>query len=171
MACILANGYSLDCKDSLGGIQIFYIGNFSAGTNFTYNSTGTITGGTSTPTFYTFNQRNEVGEFSQEGSHSVENGTNFWTQNANLTLYKYQASIRDLLYVLAQQRLQIIVLDQNGKYFLLGEQNGSDMTASAANVGKAYGDLNGATFTLSAKEPSPAREMTSVYFLTLTVVA
>lgn len=170
MSCLLTNGYSLGCKDNTGGIQKFFIGNFSAATTFTYDADGVITGGTSAPTLYTFEQRNEVGEFTQEGQHSVENGTNFWNQTAVLTLYKYQASIRNLLYTMAQSRLQVIALDQNGKYFLMGEQNGADMTASTGSAGKAYGDLNGSTVTLLAKEPSPAREISSTYFASLTIV-
>lgn len=170
MSCILANGYALGCKDNTGGVQKFFIGNFSATTVYSEDSTGVITGGTVVPTFYTFEQRNEVGEFTQEGQHSVENGTNFWNQTCNLTLYKYQASIRNLLFTMAQTQLQVIVLDQNGKYFLIGEQNGADMTSSTGSAGKAYGDLNGSTFTLLAKEPSPAREISSTYFASLTIV-
>ena len=98
MSCLLTNGYSLGCKDNTGGIQKFFIGNFSAATSFSYDADGVITGGTSVPTLYTFEQRNEVGEFTQEGQHSVENGTNFWNQTAVLTLYKYQASIRKIPY-------------------------------------------------------------------------
>jgi uncharacterized protein GlcG (DUF336 family) len=75
-----------------------------------------------------------------------------------------------LLYTIAQTRVQIIVLDQNGKYFLVGEQNFADLTASSASAGKAYGDLNGSKVTLLAKEPSPAREVSSTYFGTLTIV-
>lgn len=170
MSCILENGYALGCKDNTGGIQEFYIGNFSGVTTYAVDSTGIVTGGTNAPIFYRFEQRNEVGEFTQEGQHSVENGTNFWNQTSVMTLYKYQASIRNLLYTMAQTRLQVIVLDQNGKYFLIGEQNGADMTASTGSAGKAYGDLNGSTFTLLAKEPSPAREISSTYFATLTIV-
>lgn len=170
MACLLTNGYALGCKDNTGGIKTFYIGNFSAITTYTYDANGIITGGTSAPTFYTIEQRNEVGEFTQEGQHSVENGTNFWNQNIMGTLYKYQASIRNLLYTIAQTQVQVIVLDQNGNYFLVGEQNGGDLVASTGNAGKAYGDLNGSTFTILAKEPSPARQIGSTYFGTLTIV-
>src|SRR3989304_1559467 len=114
MSCIFTTGYSLGCKDNLGGVQ----------------------------KFYTFEQRNEVGEYKEDGAHSVENGTNYWTQIASLTLYKNQASVRDLLLVLSQSRLQVLVLDQNGKYFMMAEQNGADLTASSIGLGKAYGDLN-----------------------------
>src|SRR3972149_321103 len=156
MSCIFTTGYSLGCKDNLGGVQKFYIGNFSAVT--------------SVSTFYTFEQRNEVGEYKEDGAHSVENGTNYWTQIASLTLYKNQASVRDLLLVLSQSRLQVLVLDQNGKYFMMAEQNGADLTASSIGLGKAYGDLNGSTFSITAKEPSPAREVSSTYVATLSIV-
>jgi len=170
MSCLLTAGYTLGCRDNLGGIQTFYVGNFSAATTFTTGVDNIITGGTIVPTFYTIEQRNEVGDYREEGAHSVENGTNFWTQTAMMTLYKNQASIRDLLLVLAQTRLQVLVKDQNGKIFMIGEQNGADLTASSIGAGKAYGDLNGATFTLTAKEPYPAREVSSTYFGTLTIV-
>jgi len=62
------------------------------------------------------------------------------------------------------------VLDQNGQYYLVGEQNGANLTASNSNVGKAYGDMNGATVTFLAKEPKPAAQMSSTFFATLTIV-
>lgn len=171
MACLLLSGATLGCKDNTGGIQKFYVANYSAAT-ITYNTQGVITGATGingASAFFTFEQRNEVGEFNQEGAHSVENGTNFWTQTANLTFYKNQAGLRDLLYTLAQARVLVIALDQNGKYFLMGQQNGADVTASSLNAGKAYGDLNGSVVTLTAKEPSPAREIAASTFATFTV--
>jgi|SRR3989304_659394 len=170
MSCIFTTGYSLGCKDNLGGVQEFYIGNFSADTSFLVGADNIITGGTSVPTFYTFEQRAEVGSFDQKGNHSIENGTNFWTQTATLTLYKNQASIRDLLLILAQSRLQVIILDQNGKYWMMGEQNATDLTDSSIGSGKEYGSLNGSVFTLTAKEPSPAKEISATYFATLSIV-
>lgn len=169
MACLLTTGYSLGCRDNLGGIQKVYIRNWSASTTWTYDSNGQITGGTNTGTsFYTVEQRNETAEFTQEGQHSLENGTNFWNQNVNLMFHKYQASIRNLVYVLAQTEVEIIVLDQNGNYFLVGEQNGANLISSAPTVGKAFGDLNGASVGFQAKEPTPARQMTSTFISTLT---
>lgn len=145
----------------MGGIQKAYIRNWSAGTSYTYNSTGEITGATgsySAATWYTFEVRPETGSFNPgNGQHNLENGTNYWEQQLDLTLHKYQASVRNLLYAVAQTEMEILVLTQNNQYILMGEQNGANLTASQASVGKAYGDLNGTTFTMIAKEPSPAR--------------
>ncbi len=167
--CLISAGYSLGCRDNLGGLQKAYIRNWSASTTYTYDSNGQITGGTA-GSFYTIEQRNETAEFTQEGQHSLENGTNFWNQNVNLVFHKYQASIRNLVYVLAQTEVEIIVLDQNGNYFLVGEQNGANLISSAPSVGKAFGDMNGATIGFQAKEPSPARQVSSAFISTLTLV-
>ena len=71
--------------------------------------------------------------------------------------------------LLAQSTLMIIVLDQNGKYWVVGQENGADLTASTQSAGKAYGDLNGTTVSFMGKESSPAREMDAATFATLTV--
>jgi hypothetical protein len=38
----------------------------------------------------------------------------------------------------------------------MGVQNPVRVSASTPNVGKAYGDMNGASITFMCKEPSPA---------------
>jgi len=172
MSCILNNGYSLTCRDNIGGIQRAYIRNWSASTVYTYDSGGTITGGTNTGnSFYTFEIRPETGGFDPGvGNHSLENGTNFWAQELTIVMHKYQASIRTLLYALAQTEMEVIVLDQNNNYILMGEQNGANLTASKASVGSKYGDMNGVTMTLTAKEPKAATFVSSTFAATLSFI-
>lgn len=173
MSCIINSGYALGCRDNTGGIQELYVRSYSSSTTYSYSSDGTVTGSTSPSggTYYRIAQRAETSEFiAGEGQHSIENGTNFYNQTVNLSFTKYQASLRNLLYNLALAEVEVIVLDQNGNYFLVGEQNGANLTASNMNVGKAYGDMNGATCTLLAKEPTPARQVSSTFFSTLTII-
>ena len=169
MSCIINSGYTLGCKDSLGGIQEAYVASFSGATSFTYDVDDVITGVTSANDFYTYEQRNEQGEFVQAGNHSVENGSNFWEQTVSLIFTKNDAALRNSLKLLAQSTLLVIVLDQNGTYWVVGEQNGADLTASSASAGKAYGDLNGTTISVTGKEPNTAREISAAAFATLTV--
>tara|TARA_R110002050_G_scaffold168895_1_gene300404 strand:+ start:7 stop:522 length:516 start_codon:yes stop_codon:yes gene_type:complete len=170
MSCILNNGMALGCKDSLGGIKEVYIASTTTPVIFVEGANGTIDSITSSsPDFYTFEQRNEQGEFVQTGNHSVENGTNYWDQSVSLVFTKNEAADRNTLLLLAQAKLLIIVLDQNGKYWLVGEKNGADLVSSTQSAGKAYGDLNGTTVSFLAKEPTPAREMEALTFATLTV--
>lgn len=170
MSCIINEGWSLGCRDNTGGIQEFYIKSFSSTQSYTYDINGKIGTASTAETFYRIEQVSETGEFLQNGQHSPENGTNFWEQDANMVFHKYQASVRDLVYVLAQKELLILAKDQNGKVFMIGEQNGANLVASTANVGKAYGDMNGATVGFKAKEPSPARECSASYLASITIV-
>jgi hypothetical protein len=170
MSCLINNGYSLGCKDSLGGVSQVYLSSFSGATSFTYDADDVITGVTNANTFYTFEQRQEQAEFVQTGNHSIENGTNFWEQVVSLIFTKNTADLRNTLKLLSQSTLFVIVKDQNGTYWWIGEQNGADLTASTASAGKAFGDLNGVTVSITAKEPYPARELSAAAFGTLAVI-
>jgi len=173
MSCILGSGIALGCKDSLGGIKEVYIASFENQTTYTYDVNDIVDTVTYpalvTQSFYTFAQRNEAGEFTQTGNHSVENGTNFWSQMVNLVFTKNDAENRNILKVLAQSKLIIIVKDQNDIYWLVGQDNGADLTASTVGAGKAYGDLNGSTVSFEAKEKAPARQISQTAFDLLTV--
>jgi len=154
----------LGCRDSIGGISLAYIGNFNANQGYILNGTNEITGitGSGTVSYYTFEQEMETGSFTQEGAFSTENGTIFFTQNLGLTFQKNDAALRNTLLVLSQANLSVIVKDQRGEYWLMGYQNGVRVTAGAMNTGKAYGDLNGVTITLTGKEPEPALRITDI---------
>lgn len=156
MSCILNSGIALGCKDSIGGIKEVYIASYSSTAGYTVDADDVITAITGTENFYSFLQRNEQGEFLQTGVHSVENGTNYWEQTVSLVFTKNDAEKRNILKLLAQSTLLIIVKDQNNQYWLVGQENGADLTASTSSAGKAYGDLNGITVSFMAKESSPA---------------
>jgi hypothetical protein len=168
-SCSFSTSWSMGCKSVAGIIEV-YAGAFSATTtSFSYTPTGIITGGTLAPDFYTLEQGLEYADVLFEGGHSVENGTNFWNHTANLKFNPYDGTNRNLLTALANPRLMLIAYTQSGKYVLLGETNGLDVTASSGGFAKELGGLNGSLVTLSGKEPSAPRELTSAYFATLTV--
>jgi len=157
MACLLNSGYTLGCRDSIGGISLAYIGNFDADQTYTLDASNNIVGVTgSTVSYYTFEQEMETGTFNQTGAYSTENGTIFFTQELTLMFHKNDASLRNQLLILSQANLSIIVKDQRSQYWLLGFQNGVRVTAGAMNTGKAFGDMNGVTITFTGKEPVPA---------------
>jgi len=171
MSCIINTGYTLGCKDSLGGVQEVFIGSFSGSTEFTIDgTTDEITAISGINNLYTFQQRQEQAEFVQTGNHSIENGTNFWEQVVSLIFTKNTADLRNTLKLLSQSTLFVLVKDQNGIYWMVGQQNGADLTASTASVGKAFGDLNGVTVSITAKEPYPARVVTEAAFATLPII-
>lgn len=163
MSCVLTNGYTLGCRDNIGGIQEVYIGEYN-GDTLTYvlgtnDIIATFSAGTSS--FYTFEQEIETGSFTENGQYSTENGTGFYEQTLTITLHKMDAALRNQIKILGQGKWRIIVKDQRGKYWLMGKQNPVRVSTATPGLGKAYGDLNGAIITFMGKEPEPAAEVAS----------
>ena len=80
------------------------------------------------------------------------------------------ADTRNTLIKLAYTDIIAVIKDQNGNYWIVGKQNGANIVGSTANLGKAYGDLNGITVSIEGREPEPAHLLTQAGFDTLTVV-
>lgn len=162
MSCLLTSGYTLGCRDSIGGIKKAYIGNFNSGATYTFGGDDTITGFSgATVSYFTFEQEIETGEFNQTGAYSTENGTVFFDQQLSLMFHKNDSTLRNQLLVLSQANMSVIVEDQRGEYWLMGIQNGVRAINGAQNTGRAYGDMNGVTITLQGKEPEPAHRISS----------
>ena len=163
MSCVLTSGYTLGCRDNVGGIQEVYIGEYNGSLlQYTLDQNqviGTFSGTFSS--FYTFQQEIEVGSFTENGVYSTENGTAFYEQTLEITLHKMESAIRNQILVLGQGKWRILILDQRGKYWLMGFQNPVRVSAATPGLGKAYGDLNGAVITFLGKEPEPAYEVSA----------
>lgn len=160
MSCLVTNGYTLACRDNIGGVLRVYVGNWDSNAEYTIDSSGDITGLTgSTASYYTFEQEMETAEFNQTGAYSTENGTVFFDQQLTLMFHKNDSNLRNLLLVLSQANLSVIVVDQRSQAWLMGLQNGVRAISGAQNTGKAFGDMNGVTITLQGKEPEPANRI------------
>lgn len=171
MACILTSGYTLGCRDNIGGIQEVYIGEYNSD-SMTYvygtdNIIATFSG--ATVSFYTFEQELETASYTENGVFSTENGTAFYEQTLTITLHKLDAALRNKILLLGQGKWRIMVKDQVGNYHLLGKQNPIRVSAATPGVGKAYGDLNGVVLTFLGKEPEPAHLVSSTAALKLIV--
>jgi hypothetical protein len=59
------------------------------------------------------------------------------------------------------------VLDNNGNYYLVGNEYGCDITAMTSETGTAMGDLNGYNFTLSAIESNEPYKLAGNVITTL----
>lgn len=166
-ACTYNLTYTLGCKDNVGGNETLVIRSFSASTVWSEDADGLITGATnSTSPFYSIEARQEQIEFNSEGTHSDTNGTNFWTPSVTFFLEKYQATVRNLVYALAINNSDVIVTDNNGKYFLI---ENAYITASPTGTGKAWADPNGSTITLQSRSKTPPREVGATFYATLTI--
>jgi len=151
MACNLTQGFTLDCKDAVGGIKSIHL--------IDWASTGfTVSGGEVTATtvvsgdVYTYELPKGVGSMTTTTNVSQENGTVFNQSDILARLRKLSTTKRNELKLLAQNRVFCIVKDNNDNYWLAGNEYGCDITAMTSESGTAMGDVQGYNFTLSAIE-------------------
>ncbi|CAB4219907.1 hypothetical protein UFOVP1624_17 [uncultured Caudovirales phage] len=168
--CAIIQGYEIPCRNSVGGISEIYLTEIENKATLTAVS-GVITAFTlsSGKKFWTFKLEKENAEFTEKIVPSVENGTVYYEQEVKFSMKQLSASNRNNIRQIVQNRLFIIVKDNNGVYWLLGEVNGCDLGASDGKTGKAMGDLNGYSLTFMGKEPAPAQQVTGTLLATLTV--
>jgi hypothetical protein len=57
---------------------------------------------------------------------------------------------------MAKNRLAVFVQDNNDNIFMIGRNDGAEVTAMTTSTGVAKGDLNGYTVTITAEEPNKA---------------
>lgn len=162
MACTLATGRALPCKDSVGGITAVWFADY--GTLGTLTVSGAeLTAISGTPSLYKYDIK---GNSSLEQTINADraNGTSFYTQTLNLTLTKLDAATQAELIDVVRARPHVFIEDYNGNYFLIGAAHGAEVTGGTIVTGAAMGDLSGFTLSLTAEETLPA------YFVTSSVV-
>ena len=90
----------------------------------------------------------------------MENGTVFYTQELVTYFAKLSQDKRNILKTLAQSpRLAVVIVDNNGDSFYLGETYGMFVSAGTSVTGKALGDANGYNITFQALEINPMNEL------------
>ena len=169
MACALTQGYSLDCRDSLGGItEVYFISkaNISAITV----ASGSVSALTKVATtrFYKYELVPGTASMTENINANVQNGTVFYAQELSIVLNKLQVNTRNEILLLAQNTLLCVVKDNNDNTWLLGRVNGINLTGGNGATGTAQGDRSGYTLTFSAQEKELAPAVDSGVFNALT---
>lgn len=161
-SCAISSGYSLDCKDSMGGIKSVYFSVFENVSGVT-SSAGTATaiakanGGR----FYKYNLQRATAMWEEVYTDDPAQGTQFHVQNLNIVLNKMMAATSVQIKTLAQNRLMAVVEDKNGKYWLLGQENGLDRSGGKSGSGTAGGDRNGYEINFTTDNKEMALEVSS----------
>lgn len=162
MSCNITAGFTLDCRDSSGGIEYIYVGN-TASTGITA-SNGIITdfGGLTASSWFKMEVPKQSSFFSEEITTSEENGTVFYDQQVSVVFPKLSAEKRNQIALLAKNRkLAVVVKDGNGKFWSVGATRGAHLLSGTNATGTAYGDLNGSTLVIQGLEPEPSYEVTA----------
>lgn len=162
MACALTQNYTLDCKDSLGGITEVY---FAAAGDITSTTeaSGVITAivKAAGKKFYKYELVKGTSQLVENVNANVQNGTIFYAPELTIVLNKLQANTRNEILLLAQNTLVAVAKDNNGKYWYLGKTRGLDLTGGNAGTGTAEGDRSGYTLTFTGAEAALAPEVNS----------
>ena len=168
MACALTQGFSIDCREGMGGLKELYIIELNNVSGITQAS-GVVTAITKQTgkRFWKYQQLAQTAQATEDITGSDENGTVFYAQSIEAFLNKMQASVRNEVYLLAQNRLVIVTVDRNGKSFLYGKTLGLTLNTGQGSSGKAYGDRNGYGLTFTGAEKEPAPEVDSSVIATL----
>ena len=160
MACDITSGIARDCRNSIGGVQYFYVTSDAIG-DIT-ESAGEITALSGTPTFYKFEGPRNSASFNETGNYSLEADTAFYQQDLAVTFSKMDAAKRNQLQLLGQNtNLFVVYKDENGKFFSIGAERGAYLSAGTQTSGQALADLNGVTLTITATEPNPSFEVSA----------
>lgn len=157
MACVLTTGVSLGCKESAGGVQEIYIANVpSTGLGVTQDGSDIVTAIAAGATFFKYVPRKQTASFTDNPTTDDANGSIFYSQSVVMPLSKMENAKRNEVLLLAKANMVLIVKDQNGLYWLLGQQNGITLANSEVGSGTAYGDRNGYVLNFAGGEPEPA---------------
>ena len=167
MACDLTLGRKEPCKDSVGGIKNVYfvdfgkLGTVTVANDEITNMTGTTIGGSANSlTAYKYELKGGS-SLEQTVTSSRETGTTFYEQTLNITLKKLTKEDNKELRLMAYGRPHIAVEDYNGNVFMMGLENGADVSGGTVVSGTAMGDMSGYTLTFSGQETQAANFMDS----------
>jgi hypothetical protein len=172
MACILTSDFTLPCRRSKGGVQKVYITEL--------DNTVTLTVASGVATVFTLDSGKQFFEYNltMGGSSATATiggdravGSRFYTHSVQIQLPKFETAIRNEILVLGQVTVQIIVLDENGKYFLYGGYRGLEISEGTGQTGTASADLNGFNITFTGDELDLPLEVNSTLIAALTTPA
>lgn len=150
--CDLTAGRLEPCKDSVGGAKAVYFINYGAEATLDADEKVTDLG---VVTAYKYDVKGLTG-LEETVNSSRDTGTTFWEQVLSMTLKKLDYTTRKEIKLMAYGRPHIVIHDKNGNAFLVGKDNGMDVTGGTIVTGQAMGDLSGYTLALTGQEKNPA---------------
>jgi len=157
MACELSTGFTLDCKDGIGGIKQIVLVDKTEVSSFSLDANEIVTAinGPASGDLYTYELPTQTGSFEETINFNRDNGTVFYTQTVNVMLQKLSSAKRLELQNVAQARVIVFVEDTNGNWWAVGYEYGADLSTATGATGTVLGDMNG--YTLAFTHESPKR--------------
>jgi len=154
MPCLIKLGRKLPCKAAFGGIKNVYFMQFG-------NIKNVILDPETCEGAIQFNDEEILWlKYEVKGASSLDStitssrdaGTTFYQQTLNVTLTYLDACTQQEIQKMAQARPNILVEDYYGNFFLMGRENGCELTSGQIQTGTAPGDLSGFTIVMEGME-------------------
>jgi len=164
MACLLTQGFTLDCKDQSAGVKAIYLVEWNGSDTITMSS-GEVSVLTlaSARVFFKYELEKETATTVWRAVPSTENGTTFYEADLTVRLHKVSTAKRNEMKLLAQGRLLCIVRDTDDNYYLYGRGYGIQLQPSEVQFGQAFGDFKGHVLNFMHKETDfPAKVQAAV---------
>lgn len=162
MACELSTGFTLDCKDGVGGIKQIVLLDKTSVETITYEVGTEVISSmviNNTNELYTYELRTQTGSFEETINFNRDAGTIFYTQTVNIMMQKLSAPKRLELQNAATVRVIVFVNDTNNNWWAVGIENGADLSTGTAATGTALGDANGYTLAFTHETPKRAYKL------------
>ena len=146
MSCSqLLNGIAADCQTNVGGVREVYIANYSDVTTVevdeTSNMIKTITMA-DTAKFKKYAFKKNTSSMTSTLNVDPANGINFVQTDLTVVFAKQETVKRMEIAKLSLGELRVIVLDANGKYWFLGQEEFVSATSGSAETGTNRTDGN-----------------------------
>lgn len=163
MSCIQTlSGIAAACETNVGGIREVYIARYedvsAVEVDETSNMIDTITMA-STAKFHKYSFKKNTGSMTSTLNVDPANGINFVQTDLVLSFAKQETTKRMEIAKLSLGELAVIVLDSNGKYWYLGEEEFVSATAGTAETGTNRTDGNRYSITLTDYSASYPHEV------------
>jgi hypothetical protein len=161
MACELTQGFTLDCKDGVGGVKQIVLVDKNNVTSFSLDANEIVTAiyGAVSGDLFTYELPTQTASFEETINFNRDNGTVFYTQTVNVMLHKLSSAKRLELQTVAKARVIVFVLDANDNWWAVGYENGADLSTSTSATGTALGDMNGYTLAFTHEAPKRAYKL------------
>ena len=168
MSCDIISGRIEECKSSVSGLKSIYLINYESlnSDDATYDTvtanhedeliSWTPVDTATALTLYKFELKSTTNSFVTAINSSRDNGTTFFEQTLVAALKKQDVVTHKNVKLLAYGRPRIVVRSMTDQFFMMGLDQGTDVSAGEVSSGAALGDFNGYSLTFTAMEELPA---------------
>jgi hypothetical protein len=160
MACPLGSNYTpKDCLTT-AGVKSWYITPFSNVTASTVTS-NVVTAITKTVAFKTYAQQAETSTWTYTGDGTQANGAYAYDWEATIKTFGLETADQVEFELLIKNKLLLIAEMNDGTYWMLGRDYGSNAVNDAFVAGTAFNDYQGDTIVIKGRAKTKALKVDS----------